>query len=311
MDARSLAIEGGLFDHDLWVSTHGTEPYLSEFRRHAPSPAALTREHPHEHSENTTRQFFQHSSAKRVSTDAVIARALKKQYPNLDLVIAPTYNIDLIGFAAAGHATYTPIADDDTGPAGTLPDNLSWIGYVPPARRLDGNPGFLAERVQFAKYLYNWKDIEFVLYMVDGRDGTSSYPNVHNNYLLTTDVHKANSLVLEAGKWGNELHEEIWVFDNGGWSKNAELFQSVKKATWDAVILDEKMKKALINDHLSFFNSRPTYTKLKVPWRRGIIYHGPPGNGKTISIKAMMHTLYDRDEPVPSLYVRNFVSVSV
>ena len=33
-------------------------------------------------------------------------------------------------------------------------------------------------------------------------------------------------------------------------------------------------------------------------------FHGPPGNGKTISIKATMHSLYDRSPPVPTLYVK-------
>lgn len=309
MDPRIGPMQGDYLDGDIdnpWIRAgQGRVPTSSTYPYHIHMNAASAREHP----ENTTRQFFQHSSAKRVSTDAVIARALKRQYPSLDLVISPTYNVNLLGFAADGHATYIPVADDDTGPGGNLPDTLSYIGYVPPARRLDGGPGLLAQNVQFAKFLYKWKDADFVLYIVDGRDGTTAYPQVRNNYLLTTDAQKANALILEAGKWGNELHEEIWVYDNGGWWKNAELFQSVKKATWEAVILDDKMKKALINDHLSFFDSRPTYDKLKVPWRRGIIYHGPPGNGKTISIKAMMHTLYDRDEAVPSLYVRNFVSV--
>jgi len=36
-----------------------------------------------------------------------------------------------------------------------------------------------------------------------------------------------------------------------------------------------------------------------------LIPDGPPGNGKTISIKALMHTLLDRKDPIPALYVRN------
>lgn len=256
--------------------------------------------------DDTTRQFFHHTTAKRVDTDTVIAKSLKRQYPNLELVITSAWAVDLLGFASAGFASFTSI--DDAGPG--LPSSLIWKRYVPPSRRLDGNPGAIAQAIRFGKFLYKWGNTEFVVYIVDGRDGSSSYPEIRNNYILTSDVHKADALILAAGKWGNELHEEIWVYDNGAWQKSAELFQSVKKATWDAVILDPKMKKTLINDHLSFYDSRSTYAKLKVPWRRGIIYHGPPGNGKTISIKAMMHTLYNRNDSVPALYVRNFVSVS-
>ncbi|KAK4040627.1 P-loop containing nucleoside triphosphate hydrolase protein [Parachaetomium inaequale] len=255
-------------------------------------------------SNEITRQFFRHSSAKRVNTDATIARALKTEYPDLQLVIVPSWGIDLLGYASAGHASFTSI--DQAGDE--LPSSLIWKVYVAPGRRIDGNPGRLAQDVLFAKFLYKWRDTEFILYVVDGRDGTSSYPSVRNNYILTTDTAKADALVLAAGQWDNELHGQVWVWDNGMWRKSAELFQSISKASWDAVILEEGMKKAIIADHQSFFDSRDTYGRLKVPWKRGLIYHGPPGNGKTISIKAMMHTLYDRKDSVPALYVRNFNS---
>ncbi|RYC56798.1 hypothetical protein CHU98_g9410 [Xylaria longipes] len=112
-----------------------------------------------------------------------------------------------------------------------------------------------------------------------------------------------------AGGWANELHGEVWVFDQGYWQKSAELFRSIMGASWDSVILDANMKRAIIEDHNSFFDSRDTYARLKVPWKRGVIYHGPPGNGKTISIKATMHMLYEREDPVPTLYVRTLASV--
>ncbi|GAB7363741.1 hypothetical protein MBLNU230_g4309t1 [Neophaeotheca triangularis] len=65
-----------------------------------------------------------------------------------------------------------------------------------------------------------------------------------------------DSLILHASEWPSDLHEEIYVFENGRWSKNAKLFQSVQASTWDDVILDPAMKATLIRDVESFFNNR-------------------------------------------------------
>jgi hypothetical protein len=251
------------------------------------------------------RAFFEHSSAKRINTDAVIVEALTKQYPNLELIVTPAPSLDLLGFARAGFASFEAIEDHSSN----LPTSLQWEGYVPPTRRIDGALGAIVTRPKFAKYLYKWGAEEFIIYFVEGRDGSAPYgPAIY--YILATIKSKAEQLILEAGHWSSELHEEIWVFDDGHWQKSADLYNSIKKSSWDAVILDPKMKKAIIEDHLSFFRSRDTYQHLQVPWKRGIIYHGPPGNGKTISIKATMNMLYKLNPPVPSLYVRTLSSVS-
>lgn len=233
----------------------------------------------------------------------MIARALKTQYPSLELTIVNMNNCQLLSYAAAGHAVAQPVADSDADPA-----NLSWKHFLPPARHLDGGNGALGEQPLFAKYLYRWSSHEFIVYLVDGRDGGGSYPQVRNFYILSSEPRVADRLILEAGKWSDDLHEEILVFDQGNWTKSKELYASVRHARWEDVILDEGMKKAVIEDHLSFFRSHDTYTGLKVPWKRGVIYHGPPGNGKTISIKATMNMLYRQTPEIPTLYVRTLTS---
>lgn len=230
--------------------------------------------------DSTTARYFSHSYAQRVNTDAVITKSLKAQYPGFDLVVVPQIasgnsQCDLLTFAAAGHATAMPLAGDES-----VPSSLQWKVYVPPARRIDGNTGALGELTLFGKYVYKWNGYDYLVYLVDGRDGAEGYPKVKNYYIICPDRRKADELIMAVGVWGSDLHNEVWVFDGGSWTKSAELWQSANKSTWDAVILDEDMKKALIDDHVSFFESRETYTDLKVPWKRGIIYHGPPGNGE-------------------------------
>ena len=44
---------------------------------------------------------------------------------------------------------------------------------------------------------------------------------------------------------------------------------------------------------------------LLIHYQRGMILHGLPGNGKTISIKALMRSLACHPEPLPTLYVKS------
>jgi transitional endoplasmic reticulum ATPase len=263
-------------------------------------------------SDLASHRYFEHSSAKRVATDTVLVEALRTQYPRLELIVTPSGPVNLLAYAAAGFATATPLEDSVKDPVYGV--SLKWRMYVPAGRRLDNSGGFMAEGLTFGKFMYKWNDQEVILYIAEGRDGGGYYPVVRNHYILTSNAHKVDELIRDATKWGRELHNEVWVFDQGWWQKSAQLYDSVQKASWDDVILDEDMKKTLRTDVEGFFDSRETYQKLKVPWKRGIIYYGPPGNGKTISIKAMMHSLYQRGKnedtrmSVPTLYVRTLSS---
>ncbi|KAK4545509.1 hypothetical protein LTR36_002859 [Oleoguttula mirabilis] len=248
----------------------------------------------------TARQYYEHSTAPRVNTDAVIVEALRAEYPNLHLTVVPRQSCDLFAYAGAGHASMASIDKEK--------DRLIWRAFVPPASRLGGQRGALGDMIKFGKYLLDWQGKEYVVCFADGRDGMSAYPQVANQYVLSASVEATNKLLLEAGVYTTELHGEIWVFDGGFWQKDAALFESVQKSHWEDVILDESMKRTIISDVETFFSSQATYEKLKVPWKRGVIYYGPPGNGKTISIKAMMNELYKRTPAVPTLYVKTLVS---
>ncbi|KAI9656197.1 MAG: hypothetical protein M1821_004860 [Bathelium mastoideum] len=243
-------------------------------------------------------EYIEHSRGLRVSTDAVLEEALRAQYPHLHLTASPRGLCNLLAFAAAGHATCTPV-DEEPGSQSTA---IKWRFYRPPARRLDGESGMLWDAVVFEKYAYQFKEHEFILYVVTGTEG--AYPN-SMHYILSVSPSATDELIAAASQWSVDLHNEIWLFDRGFWQKSAELWQNMQKMEWGDVILPEDKKQAIIRNVEHFFDSRQTYEKLKVPWKRGVIFHGPPGNGKTISIKATMHSLYKRKDPVPTLYVQS------
>ena len=164
-------------------------------------------------------------------------------------------------------------------------DDVSrWRGYIAPGPK--GGEGYLGEIISYARYKYQFGDEFFILFcakfgynsfqyiLKEPRNGET--PNTHSSY--TDKLLKAAGDVL--------YHQEpgIFVFDNY-WFKDTALYKQVQKATWDKVILDPGMKKDLTEVTEKFFDSKDIYDDLGVPWKRGIMFHGPPGNGKTISIK--------------------------
>ena len=55
------------------------------------------------------------------------------------------------------------------------------------------------------------------------------------------DVKPGRDLILSAALFRQQLHDEIWVFNQGWWEKDNDLWREVQKADWDDVILKDGM----------------------------------------------------------------------
>jgi chaperone BCS1 len=53
-------------------------------------------------------------------------------------------------------------------------------------------------------------------------------------------------------------------------------------------VLDPSIVSLLKNDFESFFLREPWFCKMRLPFRRGYLLHGPPGNGKSTAVRAML-----------------------
>ncbi|HEU5458926.1 MAG TPA: ATP-binding protein, partial [Pyrinomonadaceae bacterium] len=104
-------------------------------------------------------------------------------------------------------------------------------------------------------------------------------------------------------EWGCEVRGEILVYHDGYFQKDKQLFESIKNSTFDNLILPGSLKQQIQNEFQQFLESREVYDRHKIPWKRGAIFIGPPGNGKTHTLKALINQLGK-----PCLYVRSFKS---
>ena len=57
---------------------------------------------------------------------------------------------------------------------------------------------------------------------------------------------------------------------------------------WADLVLDHKIRSLLKDDFESFFEREAWFRENKLPFRRGYLLHGPPGNGKSTAVRAMM-----------------------
>lgn len=219
------------------------------------------------HQDGVYQAFHQHSNAPRVNTDAFLVEKIRKQYPSLHLSITNPYSCNLLAYAASGNAHATPIDSED----GLTAENLKHRQYAAPARRLDGDTGVLFDSVQFGKYVYIWDAKEYIVYKVVGSQQMYTDANM---YVLGGSAEEVDKLLMAVYKWGSDIHGKVLIFDGGYWQASSELWLSVQSANWEDVILEEGMKKSIVGEVDKFFGSREKYQKLKVPWKRGVIFHG-------------------------------------
>src|SRR5262249_54706601 len=130
-----------------------------------------------------------------------------------------------------------------------------------------------------------------------------AYCNQSRFWIIADSREVAEAFYRAVCEWDHEVRQEILVFENGYWGKSQELYQSIRTASFDNLILPAQLKEQLREDLSRFFTAREMYEELSIPWKRGALLIGPPGNGKTHAVKAIVNHLGKA-----CLYVKTFVN---
>ena len=119
-------------------------------------------------------------------------------------------------------------------------------------------------------------------------------------WIVAESQETAESFLLDVDRKTNDPGESILVFHDGYWQRSREMWKATRNATFDDLVLAGTLKDTIQEDCRRFLGSRDRYASLGVAWRRGALLIGPPGNGKTHCVRALVNEL-----KIPSLYVQN------
>jgi chaperone BCS1 len=75
--------------------------------------------------------------------------------------------------------------------------------------------------------------------------------------------------------------------DYGGWFKLSEK----RPRPISSIVLPGDLRDKIVDDARQFLGRQDYYAKLGVPWRRGYLFYGPPGNGKSSTVFALASIL--------------------
>ena len=211
-----------------------------------------------------------------------VGRRLAELYPDKAVVQTKSPSFDLRTYAHNGLCT-TELASGRHSEIDT-----TWYGEKYGIWKTPAN----------ATYSVEWKSHTMTVVMMQWPQG---HLTVHMRWIIADTTETAEEFLKEVSEFDSEVRSEILVFEDGCFQKSKELFDSVTSTTFENLILPPAMKKEIQDDFHSFFNAREEYERYGVPWKRGVLFHGAPGNGKTHTLKALINWLGQ-----PCLYVKSF-----
>ncbi|KAG8716241.1 hypothetical protein FRC11_006635 [Ceratobasidium sp. 423] len=230
-------------------------------------------------------EWRKHCSANREDTDTFLTTMLREKYPDHSLIVTADWQVNILNLDGV---SWKPLDGVEL---------QSQVTFIAPSRR--DRPGQVARTIRFGGFDVWWKEERFIVFIASWSAG---FGITTQHFILKEGKDETASLglLMAAGYQSGQIGDAILVFNDGFWQNDYALWEEVQKADWKDVILSPDFKQEIQSDVKNFFASEAIYHELAVPWKRGVIFLG---NGKTISIKALM-----KSSKKPALYVKSFKS---
>ncbi|MEW6278827.1 MAG: ATP-binding protein [Candidatus Eremiobacterota bacterium] len=212
-----------------------------------------------------------------------VTRSLTGLFPGWGMVQGPCHGFNPEQYAWAGLAEYETVSPP-------VPQvNLGWDGPGCPLVR-DAATGW---------FRYRWQGHTLEVLCIRWPGG--SYCNEDHFWILAPEEATTHAFYSAVMEYCSEVRGEVLVFTSGFWSKSKQLYQDIQKSRFDNLVAPPHLKEELERECHQFFQSRADYERYGVPWKRGLLLLGPPGNGKSHTVKALINSLSQ-----PCLYVQSF-----